>query len=133
MASYTSNIITGTTSGTNINPTYNPTPNYGGYTQGYTQGQYTFPAPYPNPNPFPSVPAAPHGYVEGLEEIVEELGIKPVEDEGFTAGICVNTKDGVRYSLVAIIKAHLDLMKQLHILAAHTDLLIPKERREDHS
>lgn len=65
-------------------------------------------------------------YVEGLALIAEELGVEPISDLASNVGLVFTAEDGKSYSLFAILRAHLDLMKHLHILAAHTNLLIPK-------
>lgn len=91
-----------------ISGTYNHSlsPNY--------SGQHTHPI-YQQPQPQTYTTGSPMAqeYLEEIADIAKLLGVKPGG-----AGIMVRGNDGEDYSLMAIIKAHLDLMMQLNVFAA---------------
>lgn len=77
--------------------------------QTYTTTPQTYTTSSGAVNPSPEVTE----YLEEVDEIAKMLGVPP----GGT-GIMVRGKDGNDYSLLQIIKAHIDLMMQLNIFAS---------------
>lgn len=86
----------------------------------WTTGHQAFQQPQWQPGPQPYDQGMTEDYAEDADEIAQLLGVP----EG-GSGILITGKSGKTYSLLAIIKSHLDLMQQLHVLAVHTTRLIP--------